>query len=138
MLLSSASPPQSNLGRVSRNPPPHVGECAVPRHVLAVQCATLWNHCGTLQRITEHRGMLWEHYRMLRKHYGTELFWSIMEHYRSITECCRALWNVTGALSYLNFYILSQPWFCIFFFYHFLVVIVICFMILQQQLHGTE
>jgi len=56
--------------------PSHVKECTLPLRVLAVQCATLWNHYGS---IMERYGTLW---RLDR--YG-----SFKERYGSVTEPLR-------------------------------------------------
>jgi len=63
-LITITSPPQSHLGRARHYC--HIGQCTLPLHVLAIQCAMLRNS-----------------YRTLLKHYG------------SITEHCRALQSVT-------------------------------------------
>jgi len=48
-------PAQSHLGSVSL---PHIGECTLHMHVLAVTC-------------TMHNRMLWEHYEALTERYET-------------------------------------------------------------------
>jgi len=75
------SPPQSHLGRAHRYP--HVGECSLPLHVLAVACTmhneALQKCCASLPDVTEC-------YRALR---------DVTERYGSVTGCFRALWNIT-------------------------------------------
>jgi len=58
---------------------PQVGECTLPLCVLAVQCATLWNHYGSVT----------ERYRAITERCGA---------LRNITEHCGTLRNVTEAL----------------------------------------
>jgi len=78
------------LGTVHRYLPLHVRECTLLLHVLAVQCATVWNRCRCYGSIMEHYKALWEHYGAIM-----EAIWDVTEHYKAVTECCGALENVT-------------------------------------------
>jgi len=49
----------------------HVGECTLPLHVLAVQCAMLQNIMGALQNVARSYGNFTECYWTLRKRYMT-------------------------------------------------------------------